>query len=121
MKWFISHPSGGMQHTPTFFDAIKQFTEERSGIEVTYPHEQQAEVQLTQTAITEADLVLVEVSVPSTGSGIELGWANAAGKKIIAFHQGGSEPSPSVKFVTSEVHTYVTQEHIIDVLETLIT
>ncbi len=118
--WFISHPSGGMQHTPTFFDAINRFAQLQSNVKITFPHEEQSEVQMTKDLISEADLVLVEVSIPSTGSGIELGWANAAGKKVIAFHQGGSDPSPAVQFVTEEINTYVTQEHILDILEKLI-
>ena len=118
-KWFVSHPSGGLQHTPTFFHAINTFAQENSKIELVLPHEKQEEVQLTKDSITESDLVLVEVSIPSTGSGIELGWANAAGKQIIAFHQGGSDPSPAIKFVTSQIHVYVTEEHILEVLRGL--
>lgn len=117
--WFVSHPSGGMQHTPTFFNAINTYVQGNSHIEVLFPHEAQEEVQLTKDAISVCDLVLVEVSIPSSGSGIELGWANAAGKPIIAFHQGGSEPSPAIKFVTREIHVYVTEEHIIEVLKKL--
>jgi nucleoside 2-deoxyribosyltransferase len=115
--WFISHPSGGIKHTPTFFSAINDFVQAYPNIEVIFPHASQEEVQLTKDAINKVDMVIVEVSIPSTGSGIELGWANAAGKPIVAFHQGGSEPSPAVQFVTSEIHVYVTEEHITEVLQ----
>ncbi len=108
-----------MQHTPTFFNALNVFTQGNSHIDVQFPHEAQEEVQLTKDAIASCNLVLVEVSIPSTGSGIELGWANAADKPIIAFHQGGSEPSPAIKFVTKEIHIYITEEHILEVLQNL--
>lgn len=118
-KWFVSHPSGGTQHTPTFFSAINDFAASHPNIEIVYPHEKVNEVTLTQEEIRQADLILVEVSIPSTGSGIELGWANAAGKPVIAFHQGGSQPSPAIKFVTAQINIYVTEEDITKVLQTL--
>lgn len=118
-KWFVSHPSGGMQHTPTFFNAINRFSELQSGVEIVFPHDVESEVQMTKDELAQVDLVLVEVSIPSTGSGIEMGWANAAGKKVVAFHQGGSAPSPAIKFVASEIQVYVTEDHILEVLEQL--
>ena len=118
-QWFISHPSGGPKHTPAFFAAINQFASSHPKIRITLPHASEEDVQLTKDAIEASDLVLVEVSIASTGSGIELGWANAAGKPIIAFNQGGTEPSPAIKFITQEIHTYVTEEHIVDVLKKL--
>ncbi|MEX1112396.1 MAG: hypothetical protein WEC84_02945 [Candidatus Andersenbacteria bacterium] len=118
--WFVSHPSGGIQHTPAFFNAINRFAELQPKVRIVFPHSEEEQVQRTKDAITAADLVLVEVSIASTGSGIELGWANAEGKKIIAFHQGGAEPSPALKFVTSDIQLYVTEEHVFEALEKLL-
>lgn len=117
--WFVSHPSGGTQHTPTFFQAINEFAKQNTSIEFRFPGETKEEIQQTKDDIASADLVLVEVSIPSTGSGIEMGWANAAGVPIVAFHQGGSEHSPAVQFATRDIHVYVTEQHIIDVLQKL--
>lgn len=118
--WFVSHPSGSIKHTPTFFSAINTFAEQHTNITIQFPHEKEEEVHLTKDDISKADLVLVEVSIPSTGSGIELGWANAAGVPIIAFHQGGAEPSPSVKFATRDIHVYITEDHILSTLGELL-
>lgn len=118
--WFVSHPSGSTQHTPTFFTAINDFASSHENVQVIFPHDSEEGVKLTREAINQADLVLVEVSISSTGSGIELGWANAAGKPIIAFHQGGSEPSPAVKFATQAIYVYVTEEDITKVLNDLL-
>lgn len=118
--WFVSHPSGGMQHTPTFFNAINDFAKQHTNISFKFPGETKEDIQRTKDDIASAELVLVEVSIPSTGSGIEMGWANAAGVPIIAFHQGGAEPSPAVKFATRDIHVYVTEEHIMDVLKALV-
>ncbi len=118
-RWFVSYPSGGMQHTPTFFTAISNFSTSQQDIQIVLPHNNAEDVKLTRDDIASCELVLVEVSIPSTGSGIELGWANATGKPVIAFHQGGSEPSPALKFVTTELHVYVTEDNIIDSLRKL--
>jgi len=117
--WFVSHPSGSAAHTPVFFSAINDFAASQEGIEIVFPHQEAEETHLTQAQIAKADLVLVEVSIPSTGSGIELGWANALGKEVVAFHQGGSQPSPAIKFVAKQIHVYVTREDIINTLDSL--
>lgn len=118
--WFISHPSGSPQHTPIFFHAIDKFASTQRKVKIVFPHEGEEEVHLTKKAIEEADLIVVEVSIPSTGSGIELGWASAAGKPIIAFHQGGTEVSPAVKYATHQIHIYITEEDIIEKLASLV-
>lgn len=118
--WFVSHPSGSIQHTPTFFNAINDFAKSHSNIRFYFPEETPEEIAQTKDEIESSDLVLVEVSIASTGSGIELGWANAAKVPIIAFHQGGAEPSPAIKFATQDIHVYVTEEHILSVLKKLL-
>lgn len=118
--WFVSHPSGGLRHTPTFFHAVDNFAREHAAVSVVFPHPAQEDVQLTKEAIESADLVLVEVSISSTGSGIEIGWASAAGKPIYAFYQGGSAPSPALQFATKQIYPYVTEGDIIKILESLL-
>jgi len=117
--WFVSHPSGGHRSTPTFFRGLDIFGATNPDITIVLPHLDGDKLQLTKDDIGEADLVLAEVSVASTGSGIELGWANAAEKPIIAFHQGTSVMSPSVQFVATAIHAYITEEHITKILDTL--
>lgn len=120
-KWFISHPSGAYRHTPIFFDALEQFArEEGKVVELVLPRDDQGEHNNTKMAIEEADLIVAEVSIASTGSGIELGWASAAGKEIIVFHQGAEVASPALKFVTQKMHSYITEEDVLLVLKQLL-
>src|SRR5688572_24909106 len=118
-NWFISHASGGLKHTPTFFTAVQQFATEQPDIELVLPHELTEEIHKTKADIESADLVIAEVSVASTGSGIELGWANAAGKEIVVFHQTADDPSPAIQFVAREFHAYITAEHVVAALRKL--
>ena len=59
------------------------------------------------------DLVLAEVSLPSIGLGIELGWANDLKKKIICLHRTDVQPAKSLTFVSRIfIHYQSTQELI---------
>lgn len=120
-QWFISHPSGAYRHTPVFFDALEQFSqEEKKRVNILLPRDEQGEHTNTKAIIEAADLVIAEVSIASTGSGIELGWANAAGKEIVIFHQGAEVASPSLQFITQKMHSYITEDDIILVLKQLL-
>jgi hypothetical protein len=46
--------------------------------------------------------MIAEVSYPSTGLGMELTWARAAGVPVLCLHQAGCEPSSSVLHVFSD-------------------
>jgi len=120
-KWFVSHPSSGRNHSPTFFAALDQFAEMKSNkFELIYPESAAEGLEVTKNAIEKSDLVIAEVSLASTGSGIEMGWANAFGKTVIAFHHGATSISPSVQFVATAIHAYLGEDDIIAVLETLV-
>ena len=54
----------------------------------------------------ECELVLAEVSEASTGLGIELGWANVYGVKIVCIYKIGSKLSNSLKQVSKEFIEY---------------
>lgn len=118
-KWFVSHPSGGRQHAPVFFDALEKFDIENRKVDLIWPQDQSNGMHTTKQDIELSDLIIAEVSMASTGSGIELGWAHAAGKPIIAFHQGLSPVSPALSFVADAVHIYMSEEDIVKVLKTL--
>lgn len=118
--WFVSHPSGSSQHTPAFFHAVNAFARQQGQLKVVIANAEAQALHQTKQAISEAALVLAEVSIPSTGSGIELGWASAYDKPIIGFYQAGAQVSPAVKFVTKQLYSYVTEEDIVDVLKTLV-
>lgn len=53
------------------------------------PHEHVSIVANSKKIILDCDVFVAEVSHPSTGLGIELGWAEAAGCKIVCMHKEG--------------------------------
>ena len=65
----------------------------------------------------ECDIVLAEVSVPSTGQGIELGWADLLAIPIVCFHRQGATISDSIKCVSTSFLKYRDSEEMIANLE----
>jgi len=68
--------------------------------EIVLPHEGAINPVDTREAIRGADLIIAEVSYPSTGMGIELGWADMMGKPVVAIYKTGCAPSAAVGIVT---------------------
>ncbi len=69
------------------------------------PHENAQEIN-TQDIIKGSGVVLAEVSYPSTGQGIELGWANLFEIPIICAAKEGHRISDSLKHISSKFITY---------------
>lgn len=68
--------------------------------QITLPHLTKEFIN-SKEVIAKADLILAEVSYPSTGQGIELGWAENFGKNVICFYKAGSKYSGALKVVSS--------------------
>ena len=65
----------------------------------------------------ECDLFIAEVSNPSTGLGIELGWADQNEVPIICVHVKDSDPSSSLTEVTDEINQYNSKKNLIEVIK----
>lgn len=78
--------------------------------ELILPHEDPAKHVDALALIPHCDLVLAEVSHPSTGQGIELGWATAKGVRSIAIAWEGATVSASLRAVAPAVLRYASPE-----------
>lgn len=63
------------------------------------------------------DVVIAELSYPSTGVGIELGWADACDIPILGIAKMGSAPSKSI---TTIVQTIILYDDVRDLHHTLL-
>jgi hypothetical protein len=63
-------------------------------------------------------MVVAEVSLPSTGQGIELGLASASGVPIACFYKTGTRPSNSLHFVTDIIIEYSDAQDFVKKLQT---
>ena len=80
--------------------------------EIILPHENGRDV-ITKNIIEDCQLVVAEVSYPSTGQGIELGWADMFKIPIVCIHKEGSEPSRSLRKITNAFITYKDQSDML--------
>lgn len=93
------------------------------GSSLILPHRNSSEVYPSKELLTKrgCDLMLAEVSYPSTGLGIELGWASVGNVRIICIAKVGSQISSAIKAVAEQTKTYKTQEDLRDILAELTT
>ncbi len=118
--WQVSNSSLAAQESSTFIKALDMFgASHTETLAIKYPLASSVNITERFNQISTADLVIAEVSVASTGSGIDLGLAFAGGKDIIAFHQGTSVISPVIPKIVTALHTYITLEDILKVLNIL--
>lgn len=82
-----------------------------------FPHELSDAVVNSKELIAQADLVLAEVSYPSTGSGIELGWANMLNIPVVCIHRADCKPSSSVRVITDKIIAYHDINELADFLD----
>jgi len=106
MKIYLAH-STKFDFQNDLYGPIKK--SEAYGIHMfVLPHDK-AEWKNSREIIKNSDLVIAEVTYPSTGLGIELGWANAYDIPIICIYREGGELSKSLKAIASKERKYNTE------------
>lgn len=104
MNIYISH-SGAYDYESELYKPIKK-SDLAKVHNFFLPHEPENIDTDAKTELKQTDILVAESSLPSTGQGIELAQAEAAGVPIVCFYKIGSKPSSSLRFVTSEVIEY---------------
>ncbi len=77
-----------------------------------FPHNSD-DLSNTLGLIKESDIILAEVSYPSTGVGIELGWAEVFGKRVICVYKSGATVAKSLSFVSHDFLEYRDGEELV--------
>lgn len=86
-----------------------------NGLMFIFPHEDDTFTNSKETIRT-VDIVLAEVSYPSTGQGIELGWANDSNIPIVCMHKAGAKVSNSLRAVSSTFLEYSSPREMTEIL-----
>jgi hypothetical protein len=118
MKIYVGH-AGSYNYKTELYDVLKEsfLWDEHEFI---LPYEHIDAPKNSEHIINSCQILLADVSYPSTGLGIELAWARAAGLSILAVHQRGVKVSSSVAVVTPHIAAYDTPKEIIVILENFI-
>ena len=110
MKIYLAH-SSGYDYKSELYEPIK--TAFANEYEIFYPHDSHADGVISKDFIPRFDAIIAEVSLPSTGQGIELGWASFHDKPIICFYKTGSNPSNALRFISQGIFEYATTGEMI--------
>lgn len=102
MKIYFSHPKN-IDYKPIYelLDSLKEY-------EFILPYRDN-EKPLDSSSLIKGkncDMIFAEVTLPSTGQGVELGWANQLNLPIICFHKKDNISSRSLKFIAKEIFEY---------------
>lgn len=113
MKIFLAHSSD--------FDFRKKLYEPLRGSSLNDEHDihlpqEGGKEEITKEMIKNTDVFIVDVSMPSTGAGIETGWADVFGVPIIAMHEAGSRSSSSINKLTNHHIEYTNPQDMIQKL-----
>ena len=119
MRIYVAH-SRGFNFQEELYAPLRQshLNQEHT---ITLPHEKSEESFNTKEAIrNKYDLLIAEVSYPSTGLGIELGWADSFNIPIIGVYKKNSKVSSSIKSLTKNLIEYSNPEELIQKIEDLL-
>lgn len=119
MEVYISHPSNIPYRTEVYQPIRNSPLNEAHTI--TLPHEDSTD-QFDSKKYFQNDckLVVAITSFPSTGVGIELGWANAFELPIVCLHKAGTQPSGSLSEVTETIEPYKNTDELLQLLSNFI-
>jgi len=119
MKIYLAH-SRDFDYKKDLYDPIRQSSLNQKHNFV-LPHESTNEPFDSRSFLkNSADLIIAEVSRPTTGLGIELGWADVFNVPIVCIYRKGSRLSGSLKVVTDNFIEYSTHKELIDGIERII-
>jgi len=115
MKIYVSHSKN--------FDYKKELYEvlENSGLnqEFILPHKESNSSFNSKELFKnkQCDLVLAEVSLPATGQGIELGWADAYQVPLVCVYKKDAKIAGSLKVITDQFIEYENTSDLISKLK----
>jgi hypothetical protein len=121
MKVYIAH-SSSYDFAGQLYEPIKQ-SDLAGRHEFFLPHDdnrRDGAGELSKDIIRNSDILIAEVSYPTTGEGIEIGWADAFGVPIACVYQEGAKPSGSLRFVSEKFATYTDAQSLIEALRNLL-
>lgn len=85
--------------------------------EIILPHEKSDKPYNSKELMKTFQLMVAEVSIPATGLGIELGWADVYEIPILAAYKKGQKLSGSVRKTAQYFLEYANSEELIDGIE----
>jgi len=117
MKIFVAH-SSNFDFRNELYLPLRN-SELNKNHEIFLPQENGQE-PVTQELIKNSNLIIAEISYPSTGQGIELGWADIYNIPIVCIYKNGAKTSRSLKKITDQFISYDNSNDMIEKLTSFI-
>lgn len=114
MKIFVAH-SSGFDFRTKLYEPLRS-SSLNAEHEILLPQEGEVE-EITRDMIKDCDALIAEVTMPSLGAGIEMGWADAFHHPVIAIYEKGSKSSFSIDNVVTDRIEYDGSEDMIQKIE----
>ena len=111
MKIYVGH-STAFDFKKELYGPIRKskFNEENQLI---FPHEDSSDTFDSKNELEKIDLMIAEVTFPSTGLGIELGIANIIGIPIICIYKNNAKISSSIARIATKLISYGNAKQLI--------
>ena len=115
MKIYVAH-SNKWNFIPKLYNPMKESKIAKEN-HIIFPHYEINKQMNTKNIIKESDLVIAEVSLSTTGLGIELGWADYTQTPILCIYQEGYKYTSSLKFITDYFIEYQDEVDMMNKIE----
>ena len=119
MKVYVAH-STSYDFRGELYDPIK-CSELFKEHEIIFPHDDPNMMFFSRDLLKQIDLIVAECSYPSTGLGIELGWAFDDNIPIYCIYKKGFGISSSIKMITDNIFEYDNANEMVNVLTSIVT
>lgn len=119
MDVYIAH-SSNYDFINELYNPVKEIKFRPHDINFIFPHLTDQFKNSKQLISKQIDLLIAEVSYPSTGLGIELGWANIANVPIYCIHKTDMKYSSSLNTITDKFYNYSNTEELKHIIKTII-
>lgn len=117
MKLYVCH-SCGFDYERELYGPLRNSMSDNH--DIFFPHEGENSKVNTTRIIKDSDLLIAEISFPSTGLGIELGRAEVFGKRVVCIFKKNSEYSKAINFVSEDFIEYEDSEDMVKKLKNFI-
>jgi len=118
MNLYISH-SSSFDFASELYLPIKKSSSDKQH-NIVLPHEKTSELFDSKEYFAICNLVIAEISYPSTGMGIELGWAELMKVPIVGLYKKDTQPSKSALSICKKLYTYETPKEISNIIDTIV-
>ncbi len=118
MKIYFGHFKG-FNYEEEYYKPIEK-SELLKNENLIFPHKNSDFIQRDKDFYGSLDLFIAEVTYPSTGLGIELGFVSDYGVPVYCLYRSGTKPASSLKAVSSNFIEYNSPDELTKIVEQIV-